>query len=236
MIALGCGLSEETKWGKPCFTYQEKNVAIVIPLKEACAFSFVKGALLGDPKHILQKIGEHTQSGRWIKFTSVKEIAALESTLRNYISDAIKVQKSGKKVALKKASEYSMPEELQAKLNLGAKAYGRHSRRSRPGRQEMLPATHRKSEAAEDAACAGGKVCSDDTRWQRLLRLNRARAPLPPGLPLLLLAARRVAAFLRLAALVGAIRLRLHAARRLIAGLAIGVRTLRLIGSLSRAR
>ncbi len=117
MIALGCGLSEEKKWGKPCFTYQERNVAIVIPLKEACAFSFIKGALLGDPKHILQKIGEHTQSGRWIKFTSVKEITALESTLRKYIADAIKVEKSGKKVALKKASEYSMPEELQTKLD-----------------------------------------------------------------------------------------------------------------------
>jgi uncharacterized protein YdeI (YjbR/CyaY-like superfamily) len=59
---LDCDLTEELKWGKPCFTYQKKNVAIVIPLKDACALSFFKGALLKDPKHILQKIGEHTQS------------------------------------------------------------------------------------------------------------------------------------------------------------------------------
>jgi uncharacterized protein YdeI (YjbR/CyaY-like superfamily) len=87
-IALGCGLTEEMKWGKPCFTYQEKNVAIVIPLKDACALSFFKGALLNDPKHILQKIGQ-VQAGRWIKFTSLKEITAMQSILRNYIREAI---------------------------------------------------------------------------------------------------------------------------------------------------
>lgn len=75
-VVLDCGLSEQVKWGKPCFTHQKKNVAIVIPLKDACALSFFKGALLSDPKHILQKIGEHTQAGRWIKFTSLKEITA----------------------------------------------------------------------------------------------------------------------------------------------------------------
>lgn len=116
-IALDCELTEETKWGKPCFTYQAKNVAIVIPLKEACALSFIKGALLKDPKHILQKIGEHTQAGRWIKFTSVKDITDAQSTLTAYIQEAIKVEQSGKKVALKKASEYTVPEELQARLD-----------------------------------------------------------------------------------------------------------------------
>jgi uncharacterized protein YdeI (YjbR/CyaY-like superfamily) len=116
-IALDCGLSEEKKWGKPCFTYEKKNVAIVIPLKESCAFSFFKGALLKDPKHILQKVGVHTQAGRWIKFTSLKEITAVQSTLKSYLSEAIKVETSGKKVALKKASEYVVPEELQARLD-----------------------------------------------------------------------------------------------------------------------
>ena len=75
-IALDCDLTEELKWGKPCFTFLKKNVAIVIPLKESCAFSFFKGALLKDPKHILERIGEHTQAGRWIKFTSLREIVA----------------------------------------------------------------------------------------------------------------------------------------------------------------
>jgi uncharacterized protein YdeI (YjbR/CyaY-like superfamily) len=116
-IALDCDLTQEIKWGKPCFTYQKKNVAIVIPLKDACALSFFKGALLNDPKHILQKIGEHTQAGRWIKFTSLKEIKAMQSILRNYIYEAIEVEESGKKVTFKKASEYAVPEELQARLD-----------------------------------------------------------------------------------------------------------------------
>ena len=116
-IVLDCDLTEELKWGKPCFTYQKKNVAIVIPLKDACALSFFKGVLLKDPKHILQKIGEHTQAGRWIKFTSPKEISALQPILRNYIYEATQVEESGKKVPLKKASEYVVPEELQVRLN-----------------------------------------------------------------------------------------------------------------------
>ena len=115
-IALDCDLTEEMKWGKPCFTYQKKNVAIIIPLKDACALSFFKGALLKDPKHILEKIGE-AQAGRWIKFTSPKEISALQPTLRSYIYEAIEVEESGKKVPLKKASEYVVPEELQVRLN-----------------------------------------------------------------------------------------------------------------------
>ena len=116
-ILLDCDLTEEMKWGKPCFTYQKKNVAIVIPLKDACALSFFKGALLNDAKHILQKIGEHTQAGRWIKFTSPKEISALRATLRSYIYEAIEVEESGKKVPLKKVSEYAVPEELRVRLN-----------------------------------------------------------------------------------------------------------------------
>src|SRR6267154_5142873 len=116
-IALDCDLTEELKWGKPCFTFLKKNVAIVIPLKESCAFSFFKGALLKDPKHILERIGEHTQAGRWIKFTSLREITALQSTLRDYLYEAIALEESGKKVALKKSSEYAIPEELQTLLN-----------------------------------------------------------------------------------------------------------------------
>jgi len=115
-ILLDCDLVEEIKWAKPCFTYQKKNVAIVIPLKDSCALSFFKGALLKDPKHILQKIGQ-AQAGRWIKFTSLKEITAMQSTLRNYIYEAIEVEESGKKVILKKISEYPVPEELQSRLD-----------------------------------------------------------------------------------------------------------------------
>ena len=119
-IALDCDLTEELKWGKPCFTFLKKNVAIIIPLKESCAFSFFKGALLQDPKHILERIGEHTQAGRWIKFTTAKEIAARRSTLRDYLYEAIALEESGKKLALKKPSEYPVPEELQSMLNNNA--------------------------------------------------------------------------------------------------------------------
>src|ERR1700747_3172300 len=112
-IALDCDLTEELKWGKPCFTFLKKNVAIVIPLKESCAFSFFKGALLKDSKGILERIGEHTQAGRWIKFTSVREITALQATLTNYLYEAIAFEESGKRVELKKPSEYPVPEELQ---------------------------------------------------------------------------------------------------------------------------
>jgi uncharacterized protein YdeI (YjbR/CyaY-like superfamily) len=116
-IALDCDLTEELKWSKPCFTYQKKNIAVIIPLKESVALSFFKGALLKDPKGILEKIGEHTQAGRWIKFTSVKEITALQSTLSDYFYEAMEVQESGKKVKLKKPAEYAVPEELQALLD-----------------------------------------------------------------------------------------------------------------------
>lgn len=115
-IALDCDLTEELKWGKPCFTFLKKNVAIVIPLKDSCAFSFFKGALLKDSKHILEKIGEHTQAGRWIKFTSVREIAPLQATLTSYLYEAILLEESGKKVELKKPSEYAIPDALQSRL------------------------------------------------------------------------------------------------------------------------
>ncbi|HUY94649.1 MAG TPA: YdeI/OmpD-associated family protein [Terracidiphilus sp.] len=116
-IALDCDLTEEMKWGKSCFTFQKKNVAIVIPLKESCAFSFFKGALLKDSKHILEKIGEHTQAARWIKFTSVQEIAALKPALSQYLYEAIELEESGRKVALRKPSEYAVPEELHSMLD-----------------------------------------------------------------------------------------------------------------------
>ena len=115
-IALDCDLTEELKWGKPCFTFLKKNVAIVIPLKESCALSFFKGALLKDPKHLLQRIGQ-VQAGRWIKFTSLGEIAAVRSTLKDYLCEAIELEKSGKRVLLKKPSDYPIPEELQRRLD-----------------------------------------------------------------------------------------------------------------------
>src|SRR5580698_1474864 len=80
-IALGCGLTEELKWGKPCYTFRESNVVIIQGFKEYCALMFCKGALLKDPKGILCKIGEYTQAARQARFTNVKEIVAVKSVL-----------------------------------------------------------------------------------------------------------------------------------------------------------
>lgn len=134
-IAIECGLAEELKWGKPCFTFLRKNVAIVIPLKESCAFSFFKGALLKDPKHILDRIGEHSQAGRWIRFTSLREIAALRTTLKDYLHEAIQVEQAGKKIEKKKPSEYPIPEELQKRLDHNATLRSAFARLT-PGRRK----------------------------------------------------------------------------------------------------
>ena len=95
----------------------EKNVAIVIPLKQSCAFSFFKGAVLKDPKHLLERIGEHTQAGRWIEFTWLRQIADVRMTLKDYLYEAIELEESGTKIELKKPSEYPIPEELQRRLD-----------------------------------------------------------------------------------------------------------------------
>jgi uncharacterized protein YdeI (YjbR/CyaY-like superfamily) len=115
-LMLDCGLTEEKKWGKPCFTFGGKNVAVVIPLKESCALMFFKGALLGDPKGLLTRIGEHTQAGRWIKFGSVKEIAKAQTTVKEYLYEAIEVERAGLRVPMKKTSDFKLPEELQKKF------------------------------------------------------------------------------------------------------------------------
>ncbi len=120
-IALDCDLTEEVKWGKPCFTHHKRNVAIIIPLKDVCTLSFFKGALLKDPKRILKKMGEHTQSGRWARFTSATQVSVLRQTLTQCLKEAIQIEQSGKKVPRRAISDYPVPEELQARLNGSAK-------------------------------------------------------------------------------------------------------------------
>jgi uncharacterized protein YdeI (YjbR/CyaY-like superfamily) len=155
-IALDCHLTEELKWGKPCFTFRKKNIAIVIPLKESCAFSFFKGALLKDPMHILQRIGQQ-QAGRWIKFTSLREIAAARSTLKDYLYEAIEVEESGKRIELKKPADYPIPEELRRKLDDDAVLRSAFARLS-PGRRKsyifyISSAKQAKTRAARAEKC-----------------------------------------------------------------------------------
>ena len=113
-ISLACGLTEELKWGKPCYTFQESNVVIIQGFKEFCALLFCKGALLKDPNGILKKFG--WQAARRIPFTNVREIGEMESVLKAYIHEAIEAEKAGLEVKLKKNPE-PIPEEFQKKLD-----------------------------------------------------------------------------------------------------------------------
>ena len=115
-IALECGLTEELKWGKPCYAFEQKNVAIIIPLKESCALMFCQGALLKDKAGVLTKPGENTQAGRWIKFGAVAEIAKRRALVKAYLQEAIAAEKAGLKVQFKKTPE-PIPAELQKKLD-----------------------------------------------------------------------------------------------------------------------
>lgn len=116
-LLLDCQLTEELKWGKPCYTFQKGNIAIIIPMKECCALMFCKGALLKDSSAVLTKPGENSQSQRWIKFSKLREIVAMQATVKSYLLEAIEVEKSGLEVKYKETSEYAMPEELQRALN-----------------------------------------------------------------------------------------------------------------------
>ena len=114
MIVLDCGLTEELKWGKPCYTFQESNIVIIQGFKEFCALLFCKGALLKDPTGILKKFG--WQAARRIPFTNVREIGEMEPILKTYIHEAIEAEKAGLEVNLKKNPE-PIPEEFQKKLD-----------------------------------------------------------------------------------------------------------------------
>jgi len=116
-IILDCGLTEELKWGCPCYTFEKKNIVLIHGFKEYCAVLFFKGALLQDVNGILIQQTENVQSARQVRFTTVKEIVKMEKLLKAYIYEAIEVEKAGLKVKLKKTSEYKIPEEFQKKLN-----------------------------------------------------------------------------------------------------------------------
>ncbi|MGO9435213.1 MAG: YdeI/OmpD-associated family protein [Terracidiphilus sp.] len=116
-ILLDSELSEDFKWSQPCYTFQGKNVVVIGGLKESCALAFFKGALLKDVHGVLTRPGQHSQSTRWFKFASAREIAEMKSVLKAYIREAIEVEKAGLKVKLKKTSDLKFPEELQIMLD-----------------------------------------------------------------------------------------------------------------------
>ena len=116
-IVLDCGLTEELKWGCPCYTFQKSNIVLIHVFKEYCALLFFKGALLNDTNGILIQQTKNVQAARQIRFTTVGEIVKMKTILKAYIFEAIEVEKAGLKVNLKKTNEFNMPKEFQDKLN-----------------------------------------------------------------------------------------------------------------------
>ena len=102
MIVLDCSLTEELKWGNPCYTFDDRNIVLIHGFKEYCALLFMKGALLNDANGILIQQTDNVQSARQIRFTNLGEIVALEPVLKAYIYEAIEVEKAGLKVEFKK--------------------------------------------------------------------------------------------------------------------------------------
>lgn len=115
-ILLACGLSEELKWGKPCYTFYGNNVVLIHGFKEYCALLFHKGALLKDTHGILVQQTENVQSARQIRFTHLKEIVKLKATLKAYVYEAIEIERAGLKVKMKKTTEFPMPLEFKEAL------------------------------------------------------------------------------------------------------------------------
>jgi uncharacterized protein YdeI (YjbR/CyaY-like superfamily) len=119
-IILDCGLTEELKWGTPCYTFEKSNIVLIHVFKEYCAMLFFKGALLLDASGILIQQTKNVQAARQIRFTNVQEIVKMKPILKAYIFEAIEVEKAGLKVKLKKTSDFTIPEEFQHKLDKSA--------------------------------------------------------------------------------------------------------------------
>jgi len=133
-IVLDCGLTEELKWGCPCYTFEKSNIVLIHGFKEYCALLFFKGALLDDANGILIQQTKNVQSARQVRFTNVREIVKMKPTLKAYIYEAIEVDKAGLKVNYKKTSELKIPDEFQVKLNKNA-ALNKAFSSLTPGRQ-----------------------------------------------------------------------------------------------------
>ena len=118
-ILLDCGLDEDVKWGKPCFSFEGANVAIIQPFKEHCALMFFKGALLEDTHGLLRSQGENTRSALRLEFTSEAQVT--KTVVKPYVKQAIAVEKAGLKVEFKAKRELEIPEELTLILKKNSK-------------------------------------------------------------------------------------------------------------------
>ncbi len=116
-LALDCGLVEELKWGCPCYTLDDNNVVLIHGFKDYCALLFFKGVLFGDKQGILIQQTVHVQDRRQLRFTSLEEVLQMRKTIKKYIKEGIKIEKSGAKITFKKTSEFNMPVEFMQLLN-----------------------------------------------------------------------------------------------------------------------
>jgi uncharacterized protein YdeI (YjbR/CyaY-like superfamily) len=133
-ILVESGLTEELKWGKPCYALDGKNVALIHEFKEYCAILFHKGALLPDPKGVLVQQTKNVQAARQIRFTSVQEVTKLAKTVKAYLREAIEIERAGHKVPFKKTEDFELPEELAVALAANAKLKAAFAALT-PGRQ-----------------------------------------------------------------------------------------------------
>jgi uncharacterized protein YdeI (YjbR/CyaY-like superfamily) len=133
-ILLGSGLTEDLKWGQPCYAHDGKNIALIHGFKEYCAILFVKGALLKDPKGVLVQQTKNVQSARQIRFTSAQDVTKLEKTLKAYVREAIEIERARLKVEFKKTDVFDMPDEFASKLAKNAKLKAAFASLT-PGRQ-----------------------------------------------------------------------------------------------------
>ena len=115
-IILDCDLTEDLKWGQPCYSLDGKNVVLMHGFKDYCALLFMKGALMKDPAGVLIQQTENVQAARQIRFTDVGQIAGMGNMLKAYVHDAIEIEKSGVKPPMKKTAEFAVPEEFQVRL------------------------------------------------------------------------------------------------------------------------
>ena len=116
-IALSCGLEEEFKWYKPCYVLNGGNIVLIHGFKNYCALLFFQGALLKDPSGILVQQTENVQAARQLRFTNLSQIIEMNQTIRNFVEQAIALEKAGLKLELKKQTDLQLPDELVAKLN-----------------------------------------------------------------------------------------------------------------------
>ena len=116
-LALSFDLTEELKWGCPCYTYEKNNVVLIHGFKNYCALLFMKGAIMNDPENILVQQTENVQSARQIRFTNLNEIEKKTEIIKSYLKNAVEVEKSGVKIEMKKTIEYKMPDEFKSALS-----------------------------------------------------------------------------------------------------------------------